>query len=317
MKRLDRVLVCGAGAVGSTYAAKLFERDPTCVSLVAGGERRERLRREGVTVNGRRYDFQLLPAGETGPKADVLLVAVKQHHLAAAIEELRGYVGPDTIVLSLLNGISSEGQLAAAFGAEKVLHAYVVGTDFVREGVATRYTSIGRIVFGAASKDPGDARVAAVRALFEQGGIPHVVSPDILRELWWKFMLNVGVNQVSAVLRAPYGAFALPEVGALARDAMREVVALSAYEGVPLSEADVERCFPIFATLAPEGKTSMLQDVEAGRKTEVEIFSGAVVALGKKHGVATPVNGLLGRLITALERLSQRPGGSPPRRAGA
>lgn len=296
--------MCGAGAVGSSYAAKLFEFDPASVWLLAGGERLARLRCEGVTVNGRRYDFQLLPAGESAPPADLLLVAVKQHHLVSALEEIRHSVGPDTLLLSLLNGISSEGILAKAFGPEKVLHAYVVGTDSVREGTATHYTSIGRIVFGAASRDATDARVAAVRELFERTGIPHVVSPDIVKELWWKFMLNVGVNQVSAVLRAPYGAFALPEVGELAKDAMREVVALSALEGVALSEDDVQRCFPIFASLAPEGKTSMLQDVEAGRKTEVELFSGAVVALGRKHGVATPVNELLGRLIAAIERIA-------------
>lgn len=308
MGRISRTVVCGAGAVGSAHAARLFDLDPEGVAVVAGGERLDRYRLEGITVNGRRYGFRLLPAGARGEPADLLLVAVKQHHLAAAIEEVRGCVGPATIVVSLLNGISSEGILGAAFGPEKVLHAFVVGTDAVREGTVTRYASIGRIVFGASSNDPADPRVAAVKGLFERAGIPHAVPADIVREQWWKFMLNVGVNQVSAVLGAPYGAFALPEVGALAREAMREVVALSAREGVPLSESDVERCFPILASLAPEGKTSMLQDVDAGRKTEVEIFAGAVVALGRKHGVPTPLNEALGRLIAARERMSLAPG---------
>jgi len=308
VRRISRTVVCGAGAVGSAHAARLFDLDPEGVALVAGGDRLDRYRREGITVNGRRYGFHLLSAGERGPPADLLLVAVKQHHLAAAVEEVRGYVGPRTVVVSLLNGISSEGVLGAAFGSEKVLHAFVVGTDAVREGTVTRYGSIGRIVFGTASNDPADPRVAAVRDLLERAGIPHVVPEDILREQWWKFMLNVGVNQVSAVLGAPYGAFALPEVGDLARDAMREVVAVAAREGVALSEADVERCFPILASLAPEGKTSMLQDVDAGRKTEVEIFAGSVVALGRKHGVSTPLNEALGRLIAARERMSLAPG---------
>lgn len=308
MPAISRVLVCGAGAVGSAYAARLYELDPSGVALLVDGARLERLGREGVTVNERRYDFQLRAAGDAGPRAELVLVAVKQHHLAAAIEGLRGAVGPGTIILSLLNGIVSEGMLAEAFGAQAVLHSYVVGTDFVREGTVTRYRSIGRIVFGAASGDAADARVVAVHELLERAGIPHEVSGDIVRELWWKFMLNVGVNQVSAVLRAPYGAFGLPEVGGLARDAMREVVRLSALEGVALTEADVERCFPIFASLDPAGKTSMLQDVEAGRKTEVESFAGTVVELGRRHGVPTPVNEVLGRLIVGLERL----GGAGP-----
>jgi len=298
------VVVCGAGAVGSAHAARLHDLDPAGVAVLAGGERLARYRRDGITVNGRRHDFRLLAAGETGAPADLVLLAVKQHHLDAAVADLRGYVGPRTILLSLLNGIASEGVLARAFGAEKVLPAFVVGTDAVREGQATRYSSIGRIVFGAPSNDPADPRVVAVRDLLTRAGIPHVVPADVLREQWWKFMLNVGVNQVSAVLRAPYGAFALPEVGDLARAAMREVVALSGREGVALTDQDVERCFPVLASLAPDGKTSMLQDVEAGRKTEVEIFAGTVVELGRRHGVPTPVNELLGRLLAALERMA-------------
>ncbi len=298
---VERVVICGAGAVGSAYAALLHDLAPDRVAVIAGGERRARLEREGLTVNGRRIPIRCLAPGEPSP-ADLLLVAVKQHHLAQALEDVRGVVAGGTLILSLLNGISSEALLAAAFGAEKVLPAFVVGNDLVRSGTHTRYTRIGQLVFGAPSNDPADPRVVAVRALLERARIPCVVPADILREQWWKFMLNVGVNQVSAVLRAPYRAFALPEVQDLVRRAALEVVALSAHEGVRLGPDDVERIFPILATLGPDGKTSMLQDVEAGRKTEVEIFAGAVVALGRRHGVPTPVNELLGALVVALER---------------
>jgi 2-dehydropantoate 2-reductase len=90
----------------------------------------------------------------------------------------------------------------------------------------------------------------------------------------------------------------------LIRAAALEAVAVAAAEGVALGTEDVERIFPIMATLAPGGKTSMLQDVEAGRKTEVELFAGTVLALGGRHGLATPVNALLGRMIEALERMA-------------
>lgn len=304
MRRIQRVVLCGAGAVGSAYAARLLDVDPAGLEVVARGERRRRLLREGLTVNGRRFEVRPVPDGRASP-ADLLLVAVKHHHLAAAVEDVRSVVGEETIILSLLNGITSEEILARAYGAEKVLHAFVVGNDVVREGTSTRYSSIGQLVFGAASNDPADPRVVAVKDLLARAGIPSVVPADILREQWWKFMLNVGVNQVSALLRAPYGAFgSVPEVRELTRLAALEVVALSAKEGVPLDAGDVDRIFPVLATLAPGGKTSMLQDVEAGRKTEVEIFAGAVVELGRRHGVPTPVNELLGTMIAALERLA-------------
>src|SRR5574340_26394 len=275
-RNLERVVICGAGAVGSAYAALFHDLDPSKLAVIAGGERRARLEREGLTVNGRRFAVRCLAPGEAATPADLLLVAVKQHHLAQAVADVRGVVGEGTLILSLLNGISSEGVLAAAYGAEKVLPAFVVGNDVVREGTSTRYTRLGQLVFGAPSNDPADPRVEAVAALLDRARIPWVVPADILREQWWKFMLNVGVNQVSAVLRAPYRAFALPEVQDLVRRAALEVVALSGHEGVHLAPGDVERIFPVLATLGPGGKTSMLQDVEAGRKTEVEIFAGAV-----------------------------------------
>jgi 2-dehydropantoate 2-reductase len=305
VRRLEHVVVCGAGAVGSVLVARLHDLDPACVSVLAGGERRERLLREGLTVNGWRLGVRCVAPGEPGPPADLLLVAVKHHHLDAAVEDVRPVVGEGTIVLSLLNGVTSEGILGRALGTEKVLPAFVVGNDVVREGTRTRYTRLGQLVFGAPSNDPADPRVVAVKDLLDRAGIPNVVPADVLREQWWKFALNVGVNQVSAVLRAPYGAFgAVPEIRELTRLAALEAVAVASKEGVPLGPADVERIFPILATLAPGGKTSMLQDVEAGRKTEVEIFAGTVVELGRRHGVPTPVNDLLGRMIRALERLA-------------
>jgi 2-dehydropantoate 2-reductase len=301
---LARVALCGAGAVGGSYAERLQDLDPALLTVVAGGERRRRLEAEGLTVNGRKVPVRCLSPGEPAPPADLLLVAVKQHHLAAAIEDCRGLVGPRTVVVSLLNGISSEAELARAFGAEKVLPAFVIGNDVLRDGTRIRFANIGRLVFGATSNDPADPRVVAVKALLDRAGIPCQVPADILREQWFKFMLNVGVNQVSAVLRAPFGALAGAELRELIRRAAAEVVAVSGPEGVALSPEDPDRIFPIMAGLDPAGKTSMLQDVEAGRKTEVEIFAGAVTALGRRHGVPTPVNDLLGLQLAALERLA-------------
>jgi 2-dehydropantoate 2-reductase len=116
-------------------------------------------------------------------------------------------------------------------------------------------------------------------------------------------MLNVGINQISAVLHTTYGSFSrLPEARELMRLACREVALLAEREGIALTEADIEDFFPIFARLAPDGKPSMLQDVEAHRKTEVEMFAGTVVAFGRRHGVPTPVNATLLAMIHVIEQ---------------
>ncbi|HET6436722.1 MAG TPA: ketopantoate reductase family protein [Anaeromyxobacter sp.] len=299
---ISRVVLCGAGAVGGSYAERFHALDPKLLTVIAAGERRRRLESEGLSVNDRRLPLRCLSPDEPAPPADLLLVAVKHHHLVAAIEDCRRMVGPGTVIVSLLNGISSEADLGRAFGPEKVLPAFVIGNDVLREGNRIRYANIGRLVFGAPSNDPTDPRVVAVKALLDRAGIPSLVPANILHEQWFKFMLNVGVNQVSAVLRVSFGAFGYPEVRELIRRAAAEVVAVSGPEGVLLSSGDPERIFPIVARLDPGGKSSMLQDVEAGRKTEVEMFAGTVAELGRRHAIPTPVNDLLGLQIAVLER---------------
>ena len=116
-------------------------------------------------------------------------------------------------------------------------------------------------------------------------------------------MVNVGMNQASAVMRAPYGVFqSSPDAQALMEALMREVIALAKGIGVNLEEQDVDDWYTVLNTLSPLGKTSMLQDIEAGRKTEVEIFAGKAVELGKTHGIPTPVNQTLLRIIHVLEQ---------------
>ncbi|PKN34431.1 MAG: 2-dehydropantoate 2-reductase [Deltaproteobacteria bacterium HGW-Deltaproteobacteria-19] len=303
MPAIRKVSIIGAGALGAAYGALLFDMDRDCVSFVAAGERFERLRREGVIVNGRHYAIPVLAPEDTSLPADLVIVAVKNHHLDAAIGEMKNRVGRDTIILSLMNGIDSEERIGAVYGMDKVLYALTMGIDALREGNRVIYTTQGRIFFGEAKNPAVTERVARVQALFDRAGIAWETPPDMLRTLWWKFMANVGINQASAVLRAPYSAFQAPsEARDLMLSSMREVIAVAEKAGVSLTEEDIEAFDPILARLSPEGKTSMLQDVEARRKTEVEMFAGTMIALGEKYGVAVPVNRRLFEAIRDIEK---------------
>jgi len=304
MKRIENVYIAGLGAIGASFAASLYEMDPECVRIIADKERIARYRKDGVTVNGKAYDFRYIEVGEKAACADLLIISVKNHHLQQVINDVRNYVGPDTVILSLLNGISSEEIIGAQLGMEKLLYAFCVATDAVRIGTDVSFSKLGTIVFGEKVNTSYSERVKAIIELFERAGIPYSVPEDMMRELWWKFMLNVGVNQTSAVLKAPYGVFQkIKEVRELMRMACREVLALSKKVGVNLSENDIEEFLRIIDGLSPEGKTSMLQDVEAGRKTEVEIFAGTVIALGQKYSMETPVNDMLYKMIRTLEQM--------------
>ena len=302
---IEKVAIIGAGALGAAYGSILYGMDPRCVSFIAADERYETLKRDGVVVNGKRYGITVESPGEATP-ADLLIVAVKHHHLDQAIGEMKKAVGPGTTILSVMNGIDSEERIGAAYGMDKVVYGLTLGIDAVREGNRVNYTNQGRIFFGEAKNPDMTDRVRRIKELFDRAGIAHVIPPDMIRSLWFKFMVNVGANQASAVRRANYGVLrSSPEARELMDSAMREVIALAAALKVDLGEEDVGEWYKVLAGMNPEGKTSMFQDVEAGRKTEVEMFAGTVIELGKRYGVATPVNQ---RLFDELKRIEASSG---------
>ena len=303
MKRsIESISIVGAGALGGAYASILYDMDRRCVSFVATGNRFERLRQEGLYVNGKHYIIPVLRPEDLSTPSDLIIVAVKYHYLDDAIRDMKNRVGAETTILSVMNGIESEERIGAAYGVEKVLYAVSVGIDALREGNRVNYASQGKIFFGEAQNTFLTDRVKRVQALFDRAGILYETPPDMIRILWWKFMINVGINQASAVLRAPFSVFQnSQEARNLMESAMREVIMLSEKAGVNLSGEDIEMFNKILLDINPQGKTSMLQDTEAGRKTEVEMFAGKVIELGRQFDVPTPINQKLFDLIKNLE----------------
>jgi 2-dehydropantoate 2-reductase len=299
------ISVIGLGAVGASFVARISHAQTAAeLRVVAEGARAERLRSEGVVVNGERYRLTVVEPSEHVAPADLVIVAVKCHHLAEAIEQLAGQVGPDTIVLSLLNGITSEVALRAAYPEASIPLAVAVGIDAVRDEAGVRYTTLGWVEFGDPVPGERSAGVVRLEGLLADAGIPYVVKNDMLHALWWKFLVNVGVNQVSALLEAPY---ALVQTAGPARDLMiaaqREVVAIAPASGVDLTDDDIARFLEILNTLGPENYTSMAQDALARRRTEVDQFAGVVVELGERYGVPTPVNAVLLQAFLAKHQL--------------
>jgi 2-dehydropantoate 2-reductase len=299
---IETISIIGAGALGAIYAAMLYDMDPRCVAFVAGGERAERLRRAGVVVNGKSYHIPVLSPEDRVAPADLVIVAVKYQHLDDAIRDMKNRVGAETLIISVMNGIESEERIGAVYGMDNILYCVSVGIDALRDGNRVIYTTQGKLFIGEAANPVLTGRVRRVQALFDRAGIIYETPPDMMRILWWKFMINVGINQASAVLRAPYAVFQTAgEARELMGAAMREVVRLAGKAGVDLSEADIGGFDPYLFRLNPQGKTSMLQDVEAGRKTEVEMFAGRVIEMGRRYDVPTPVNQRLFDQIRKIE----------------
>lgn len=305
-KPIKTVAIVGAGAMGAAYASMFSDAGDFSVFFVAGGKRHQRLKEQPLTVNGKTYAIAAVQPEEVGEPADLVLVALKHHHLPEALPAIAALVGPETTILSVMNGLESEQIIGSACGMEKMVYAIAVGIDAVREGNHFGYARPGKIIFGEGPQKGDGSRMVRLREALTRAAIPHEVPADMMRIMWWKFMINVGINQASAVLRAPYGVFhSSPDARALMVMLMEEVVTLAGKNSINLTRKDLEEWFAVLATLAPGGKTSMLQDIEAGRKTEVEIFAGKVVSLGDELGVATPVNQTILHIIKAMEDRGQ------------
>lgn len=304
MKEIKKVYLSGLGAIGGVYGSRIFDTAPECLTVIADSDRINRYTKNGIKINKKVYPFKYITPAAGGEKADLIIIAVKHHQLSQSIQDIEKYVGDDTIIIALLNGIVSEKMIAEKYGMEKLLYSFAVGTDTVREGTDIKFSNIGKIVFGSGD-ERGFSKVQVVKEFFERTGIPFSIPEDIIRELWWKFMMNVGVNQVSAILKANYGVFRKTQE---ARDLMEmaslEVVLIAEKAGIGIGRKDIIKYMEIIDTLSPAGKTSMFQDIEAGRKTEVEIFSGTVIEMGKEYGVETPVNNIIFKMIRTLEQMN-------------
>jgi 2-dehydropantoate 2-reductase len=301
--KINSVLIAGAGAVGLTAAQTIYKYDPGCISILAKGERLERYRKNGLWVNGEKLDFRF----SYGEKTDFIIIATKFHHLDGVIEDIRPSVTEGTIVLSLLNGISSEEIIGKKLGIERPPLAMVLGTDAFHEGGKTAYTLKGVIHFGDAQGNNGE-REESIAEFFTRCGVPFALETNMKRKFWYKYMINVGANQTTAVLRLPYAALQtkggkgeIKEAKILFEKAMYEVIAVANAEGIDLNESDIESVYRTMNTLNPSGYTSMCQDVLAGRKTEVEMFSLALMELAKKHGISVPVNETLYLQLRTIE----------------
>jgi 2-dehydropantoate 2-reductase len=299
---IKNIAIVGAGAMGAAYASMFAVAGGFSPFFLADGDRYRRLMGKPLTVNSKPYAIPVLRPEDVKEPVDLVLVALKHHHLAEALPAIQAVTGPETTILSVMNGLESEEILGAACGMEKIVYAIAVGIDAVREGESFTYARPGRIIFGEGTRQGDSSRIARLREALTRAAIPHEVPADMMRVMWWKFMINVGINQASAVLGAPYGVFHhSADARALMLQLMREVVSLAEKLGVDLGEKDIDEWLAVLATLAPEGKTSMLQDVEAKRKTEVEIFAGRVVAMGEQQSVATPVNRAILHIIKVIE----------------
>jgi len=291
---MKNVIICGLGAVGLTYAVKF--RDISNLRILVDSERLERYQKNKPTLNGIEEDFEyILPDGKFD--ADLIIISTKSTGLESAIKNIKNFITNKTIIISLLNGISSEEKIKKAYPMAKVLKSYFIGHSAVRDGNAVIQDGVGQIVV---EKDDEIIRI------FEECGINYSTPEDIDYALWLKLTLNVFSNQTSAILNMTFGELKRNQKFIeFAKKLIAEVRMIAEKKGIKNLENLEADALKALAGMCDEGKTSMHQDILAGRKTEVDIFAGEIIKLGKELGVETPYNQVLYDMIKILEEKNE------------
>jgi 2-dehydropantoate 2-reductase len=310
-------MIFGAGAVGSVVAARLADVHP--VSLVARAEHVAAIRRRGLRVSGDTEMVQSALDAVTDPAdveapPDVVLLTVKAYDTAAAVESLAPWADR-ALFVSLQNGLGNEEIIAAR--AARVLGAVInQGATLLGPG-AVLHAGSGQVAIGP-FHGTGDRDAETVAGALADAGFPAIAVRDINARIWAKAILNAAVNPLSALLRVRTGVLVDDdELRAGMRQVVRESVAIAGACGVELSAAEVMATVREVAEATRDNKTSMYQDLERGRRTEIEAINGALAARAREHGVPCPVNELLTRMVRAAAARGDpelgRPGGSAGR----
>ena len=289
MNEIKNVLICGIGAVGSIYADKIYKFSPDNLKILVDKERLERYSKSPMVFNGKELMLDYVLPENNDFKADLIIIATKFDGLHSAIQNIKNFIKEDTIILSLLNGVTSEVIIAKEYGWNRLLLSYFIGHSAMREGRFITQDGVGKIVFG--SKDSDKTNETRVKNYFDKVGIDYQIPEDMVHALWLKYMMNVSTNQPSALLRMTFGEMNTNDKFLeLAKKLMQEVQAVAKAEGVKNTDIMIDEAMSGLSKMIPDGKTSMFQDVLAGRKTEVEMFAGTMIEFGKKHNIPVPYN---------------------------
>lgn len=288
---MKNVLICGLGAVGLTYAVKF--KNNANLKILVDEERLARYLKNKPVFNGKIQEFEYILPDNKEFNADLIIIATKFQGLESAVKNIENFVTPNTRIISLLNGISSEEIIAKKYPQAAVLKSYFIGHSAVRSGSSVTQDGVGEIVLEYDSE--------TIKFL-EECGINYSIPTDIDYALWLKFTMNIFSNQTSAILKMTFGELKQNKTfRETAKKIISEVKQIAEMKGIKNLENLEADALAALDRMCDEGKTSMHQDILAHRKTEVDMFAGEIIKLGKEFGIPTPYNQVFYDLIKIEE----------------
>lgn len=304
-----RIAIVGAGAVGGYFGARLA-RAGHDVAMVARGPHLAAIQAHGLRVQSPLLgDFVARVTADADPAAigaaELVIFAVKAYDNPSALPLVAPLLGPETAVLTLQNGVDSADEMAAAVGAERVLGGTTyVATAVVAPGVITQTGTHRSIIFGEAfgERRAISRRVQAIADVMRPADIQVTAVPDARVPIWDKFVYLAPFAGFTGGARLPIGPlWQRPHVREMFFAAAREVAAIAAAEGVAISADRFETLQAYMDGIPPTTRSSLLIDLEQGKRIEVEALHGAAIRRAKARGVPTPILSTLYAVLTAWE----------------
>lgn len=298
-----KFVIAGAGGVGGTIGVRLAEAGHDVAWLVRGASLAV-LRERGIALNAPQGEVRLGPQkasdrAEDLGAADAVIVTVKLYDLEALAPRLAPLAGADTAILPLQNGVEAHAMLAKALpGARPLKGTVSVKASLAVPGVVDAKSDFCRMRFGEGDGKPSARTERLAETLGAAIGVAAAATPEIELDLWKKFVMLTSFSATACLARARIGqVLGDPGARAFALDAAHEAAAVGRARGVKLPADIVEATLAQVVGMPPEGKPSMLEDLEAGRRLELPWLSGAVVRLGQEAGVPTPLHAMACRLL--------------------
>jgi 2-dehydropantoate 2-reductase len=293
-----RIAIIGSGGVGGYLGGRLAASGQD-VTFIARGAHLDAIREDGLRIESALGDISVQPAEASDDPAsvgrvDLVIFAVKLYDTQAAAEACRPLLGEKTGVVTFQNGVDSPEVLARILGREHVVGGVAQIASVVGEpGVIRHSGTMARFAFGELD-GRRSTRVEALAVALGAAGVEHVVSDAIERDIWAKMVFLATFAGVTALARLPIGPIRTdPDTRALYRDGLAEALAVARARGIPLTEDFVVQTLARTDQLPAAMKSSMLEDLERGKRLELTWLSGAIVRMGAELGVPTPVHGFI------------------------
>jgi len=301
-----KTVIIGPGAMGCLYAFLLTRAGYEAWLLDSREERAERIRAQGLKIEGVSGAYQLpFPRISAFPdvigKADLLIIFVKAYNTATALESARELVTANTIILTLQNGIGNMESIRDAYPQNPIVAGTTAQGATLLDSGHIRHAGVGETIIGGIDAN-SLFHAKLIKDLFMSAYIPTEMAEDVQGVLWGKLLINCAINPLTAIMRVPNGQLQkIPDLCEIMSRVVEEGEAIAQSAGITLPYSDLAAKVMEVCAATAENRSSMLQDIEAGKKTEINYLNGALVRYGTETGVAAPLNSFLTQLVQALE----------------